>query len=175
MRWEDSLYRDDNLRSPPKGLLEYLDRHKDAGTGAIYRRRAAFFISYESWVLIGCVVEAFPDSTLRPAQASSRYYRDGVLFEDWLTANECERFIEEIQKGEWHVQKQRIPRSKPAVWHLERLSAPSQYMTRSGYFVHTSYEERELPVPPGPLVSIQYPYYPNVLVAASDWLPSDFA
>src|SRR6185437_5317356 len=39
----------------------------------------------------------------------------------------------------------------------------------------TRYEERDVQRQPGPLVDIKYPYYPDIISAASDWLPIGFS
>lgn len=82
-----------NLQTPPTELTDYLRvlRHKT-------RRRAVLTRETDNnWTLLCCTVDGCPDASEQSEVVPSRRYTNAVLHEDWLTAEDCQKFIDEIR------------------------------------------------------------------------------
>jgi hypothetical protein len=51
-------------------------------------------------MLILCTVEAFPNSEQAPEACAPRRYPRAILHEDWLSWEDCRKFIDDVQKGQ---------------------------------------------------------------------------
>jgi hypothetical protein len=80
----------------PTKLIERLQASRDARR---FRRRAVLTNGNGCWELVCCTVEGvLPDEGI-PQAVASRRYRQAVLCEEFLTGEECLRFVNELQKG----------------------------------------------------------------------------
>lgn len=159
-----------NLSAPPAALADYL---QSLGQGARRLRRRAVLTrpSGDNWTLLCCTVEGRPDSSEEIEATPSRRYADAVLHEDWLTADECHRFIDDIQAGYVTFGHTRIARNGNATWQMERLPLKNVYMARAGLCITAPFQERSAGVAQGPLLAAAEPYYPDLHEAARHWLP----
>jgi hypothetical protein len=162
------MYQTQNLQTPPEQLVGYLQ----VSTGLRLRRRAVLARSpEEQYQLICCTVEAFPTVTQRPEAATSHRYPDVILHEDWLTAEECRGFIDEIQGGVATFAEARIERKVNPNWSVERVAMKNNLMTRAGQVASIRFETTVVGFSQHPLVVPNQPYYPNLAEAARHWLP----
>ena len=159
-----------NLSTPPAALAEYL---QGLGQSAPRLRRRAVLTrpDGDSWTLLCCTVEGRPDTREGSAATPSRRYASAVLYEDWLTANECRGFIDEIQAGQVVFGDINIARNCNPTWRMERLPLKNTYMARAGLCVTTPFQERSAGIAQGPLLAVGEPYYPGLHEAAGHWLP----
>lgn len=165
------MYQRLNLASPPQVLSDYLEANLAADARALRRRAVLVQAPDETWQLLCCTVEALPIVDQIPKLVESRRYPGVLLLEEWLTVEQCSKFIENIQVGHVSFDSVIIKRKNPANWQMELLPLRNIFMTRSGYCVSTRFEERGIGYAPGPLLAQDQPYYPNVSEAARDWLP----
>jgi hypothetical protein len=159
-----------NLQTPPAALADYLP---DLEQGSRWLRRRAVLTrpNGNTWTLLCCTVEGRPDTSADSEGTPSRRYEDTVLYEDWLTADECRRFIAEIQAGQVVFGDIRIARNGNPTWRMERLPLKNTYMARAGLCVTTPFQERSAGIAQGPLLAASEPYYPDLYAAAGHWLP----
>ena len=159
-----------NLSTPPAALADYL---QGLGQSAPRLRRRAVLMrpDGDSWTLLCCTVEGRPDTREGTAATPSRRYANAVLYEDWLTANECRGFIDEIQAGQVVFGDINIARKGNPTWRMERLPLKNTYMGRAGLCVTTPFQERSAGIAQGPLLAVGEPYYPDLHEAAGHWLP----
>ncbi|MGH9434381.1 MAG: AlbA family DNA-binding domain-containing protein [Terriglobia bacterium] len=159
-----------NLPAPPAALADYLER---LGQSAMRLRRRAVLMrpGGNNWTLLCCTVEGHLDTSAGSVATSSRRYADAILYEDWLTADECRRFIDEIQAGKVAFSDISIARNGNPTWQMERLPLKNTYMARAGLCVVTPFQERSAGIAQGPLLAAGEPYYPELHEAAGHWLP----
>ncbi len=158
------------LSTPPAALADYL---QGLGQGARRLRRRAVLtrLGGDNWLLLCCTVEGSPDPSEESAATPSRRYADAILYEDWLTVDECRRFIDEIQAGQLTFGDIRIARNGNPSWQMEHLPLNNTYMARAGLCVTTPFQERSAGIAQGPLLAAGEPYYPDLHEAAGHWLP----
>ncbi len=159
-----------NLPTPPAALADYL---RGLGQNARRLRRRAVMTrpGGDNWTLLCCTIEGRPDTSAESEATTSRHYTDAVLYEDWLTADECRRFIDEIQAGRVAFGDIHISRNGNPTWQMERLPLKNTYMARAGLCVTTPFRERSAGIAQGPLLAAGEPYYPDLHEAAGHWLP----
>jgi hypothetical protein len=159
-----------NLPAPPAALAEYLESLEEE-TRRLRRRAVLTRPGGDSWTLLCCTVEGHPDTSESNEATASHRYADAILFEDWLTADDCRRFLDEIQTGAVMFDDVRISRHGSPTWQMEQLPLKNDSMTRAGQRVTTSFQERTAGVAQGPLLAAGEPYYPDLHEAARHWLP----
>lgn len=158
-----------NLPAPPAALADYL---QSLGEGRRLRRRAVLTRpGGDNWTLLCCTVEGRPDTSEESEPIPSRLYADSVLHEDWLTADGCRRFIDDIEAGHVTFGDIHITRNGNVTWQMERLPLKNLYMARAGLCITTPFQERSAGTAQGPLLAATEPYYPDLHEAARHWLP----
>ncbi len=163
------MYQIHNLTEPPPKLLDYLESLQTGKTSQIRRRAVLTRSTQSEWILVSCVVEAFPDSKVQ--ETPSRVYMRSILFEDWLTPHKCRRFVEEVHRGEITIADSVFRRDGNSNWRMELLPANNEYMSRSGIVAGTRFGESHGGNDLEPLVAMDQPYYPDLHEAVRDWLP----
>lgn len=160
-----------NTADPPCKLIEYLQ--SNSSPDFPYRKRAVLVRQAEAapWQLVCCTVEAFPDPARVPAPASTRRYKQVLLFEEWMDAQQCAAFIGCVQNGEIEFGDAVIRRSGNASWHSEMSTGNSHLMAAMGFVTTIKFSEEINWQLPELLLEPTLPYYPDVDVAAGDWLP----
>lgn len=165
------MYQTVNSPDPPNTLIEYLQMSLNQGAGQLRRRAVLARPAGGDWLLLCCAVEAFPDSGPRPDPVAPRRYPPCVLYEDWLTPEECRKFIDDVQNGEVTLGDIRIERRGNPSWRIELLPLKNSYMGRAGVCAATRFEEGTAGIAQGPLLAPGEPYYPDLIEAAGNWLP----
>lgn len=163
------LDRNYGIEKPAAEVLTYL-RANQSGCQTLRRRAVIYKYNYE-WVLQACVVEGISKNRNEVYKESSRLYSNAVLFEDWLSLEDIQKFIEEISFGAFSLGEYLL-QSKPnsPLWAKERKPLSNDYMPYAGYVwtarfhdnVNGLHEE---------LLAPQQPYYPDLHEAVKDWLP----
>ena len=165
------MYSVTNLTVPPEQLVAFVG-HAYAADGVRFRRRTVLTrAAAEKWLLVCCTVEALLGPCPADAAVSTHQYPSVVLYEDWLTTDECRRFVEDIQRGRITFGTFCIERRANASWRLEMVPLKNAYMHRAGAIASTRFEESPFGFPAGPLLAAAEPYYPDLGEAARDWLP----
>jgi hypothetical protein len=159
-----------NLQTPPAAFVDYLQVFEQ-GARRLRRRAVLTRPGSDNWTLLCCTVEGHPDLGEGNEATPSRRYSDAVLYEDWLTGDECRGFIDAIQIGQVAFGDIRIARNGNPTWRMERLPLKNSYMVRAGLCVATPFQERSAGIAQGPLLAAGEPYYPDVHEAAGHWLP----
>jgi hypothetical protein len=165
------MYQSLNSQRPPDKLTEYLQTSLDQSARALRRRAVLTRSADDNWLLVCCTVDAFPDSRQRPDLVAPRHYPQAVLYEDWLTAEDCRKFIDDVQNGQVTFGTVRIERKANPTWRMEILPLKNSSMARAGFCVGTRFEENFTGTAQGPLLASGAPYYPDLTEAARDWLP----
>ena len=159
-----------NLPAPPAALSDYL-KGVERDARRLRRRAVLTRPSGDNWTLLCCTVEGPSDTSEESKVISSRRYADAVLFEDWLEANECRRFLDEIQSGVVTFGEFRITRNGNPTWRMEHLPLKNTYMARAGLSITTPFQDRSAGISQSPLLAAKEPYYPDLHEAAGHWLP----
>jgi hypothetical protein len=165
------MHRVFNQSEPPQDLLRYLGSSLEANDRCLRRRAVFSRQGTGGWVLICCTTEALPERNSGDKPSATRRYPEAVLFEDWLTPDECRQFIDNTQSGKLAFEDIVIERQGTANWHCERLPLKSDFMVRAGLHVTTRFQGRPAGVTQGPLIAPEEPYYPDLYEAAKHWLP----
>lgn len=163
------LDRNYGIEEPAAEVLTYLKANQ-SGCQSL-RCRAVIYKSDNKWVLQACVVEGISKNRGEVSKETSRFYSKAVLFEDWLSLEELQKFIEAISfgylsLGEYELQS---PYSRPN-WTKERKPLSNDYMPYAGY-VWTSKFHDNVNGLHEELLAPQQPYYPDLHEAVKDWLP----
>jgi len=159
-----------NESTPPTKLLDYFNENLGRPRFSV-RRRSVFTCSEQGiWMLVMCVVHAFPDSTRRPEVTKPRHYARVALLEDWLDLTQSQAFVTDIQRGAVTIGNITVERPGSPVWQTELVRYQNSFMRGVGLVVRTRFEERTPDMSQQPLISSAEPYYPDVASAAQDWL-----
>jgi hypothetical protein len=166
------MYQLSNLQTPPDKLTEYLQAGLDK-TGTRFRRRAvlARSVGNGDWLPVCCTVEAFPNPKLIPEAVATRRYPQAVLFEDWLSRDECRKFVADVQSGQITIGGVCIERKQNPSWRMDLLPLKNNYMPRAGWVASSRFDWSTGRPVQEPLLSPSEPYYPDLNEAARDWLP----
>lgn len=160
--------REHNIAEPSEEIRLYIEANQ-SGYQSL-RRRAVIYESDGKWVLQACVVEGISINR-KIGKEEVRDYTKAVLFEDWLTFEELQQFIEQIKKGEFTLGKYPlIASSNHRQWTKERQPLSNFYMTYAGYVWTSRFQDRANSFQ-GELLSPKQPYYPDLHEAVKDWLP----
>jgi hypothetical protein len=159
-----------NLQTAPAAFADYL-QVLEPGARRLRRRAVLTRPGGDDWTLLCCTVEGPSDMSEGNEATPSRHYADSVLYEDWLTGDECQWFIDAIQTGQVAFGDIRIARNGNPTWRMERLPLKNTYMARAGLCVATPFQERSAGIAQGPLLASGEPYYPDLHTAAGHWLP----
>ena len=135
------MYQTFNLQSPTDKLLEHLQTSFNK-TGIGFRRRAVIEppLNGGEWMLILCTIEAFPNSKQAPEACAPRRYPRAILYEDWLSWEDCRKFIDDVQKGQVTIGDLRFERKQNASWRMEQLPLKNMYKTGAGSMVSTRFD-----------------------------------
>jgi hypothetical protein len=155
---------------PPEKLISYIKAHFRE-EGFRIRQRSAFCKTHgNEWILVCCVVEAFPNQAPTPCTRSARRYENTVFFEHWLNAEDCQALIRNIQNGGVTIEDIAIKRSAAPFWQTQTVPLKNMFMSRSGWIVSCPFDQRPIQWPQEPLVSAIEPYFPDATEATRDWL-----
>src|SRR6266436_9420576 len=89
----DREYTSDKLPDKPT------QRVQASSIAGRFRRRAVLTKGNARWQLVCCTVESFPAGETIPGPVPSRSYRQAILYEDFLTREECLKFAHDLQEG----------------------------------------------------------------------------
>jgi hypothetical protein len=135
------MYQTFNLQSPPDKLLEHLQTSFDkTGIGFRHRAVSAPPLNGGEWMLILCTVEAFPNSEQAPEACAPRRYPRAIFHEDWLSWEDCRKFIDDVQKGQVTIGDLRFERKQNASWRMEQLPLKNMHKTGAGSMVSTRFD-----------------------------------
>jgi hypothetical protein len=158
-----------NIMKPAEEILDYLIANK-SGYKAL-RRRAVIYKFEGKWVLQSCVVEGISVNRCEITKEKSRDYPEAVLFEDWLTIEELQDFIEQTVQGIFSLGEYLLEATTGnRLWNKERQPLSNNYMSYAGY-VWTSRFHDHVNGIQGVLLASHQPYYPDLYEAVKDWLP----
>jgi hypothetical protein len=155
---------------PPEKLISYVKAYfRDEGCRI--RQRSAFCKGHrDEWILICCVVEAFPNQAPKPCTRSARRYENTVFFEHWLNVEGCQALIRNIQNGGVTIEDIAVQRSAAPFWQTQTVPLKNMFMSHSGWIVLCPFDQRSIQWPHEPLVSAIEPYFPDAAEATRDWL-----
>src|SRR5258708_7731951 len=131
-----------NLSTPPERITKYLQKYLKQDGPQLRRRAVLSNAQSDEWQLVCCTVEAFPGSGTRPDPVKSRIYPNVILREDWLTAEACHQFVQEIQRNEIKFGTIPIHRDVAAQWGVQQLPLKNIYMPRAGVCAETNVRPR---------------------------------
>lgn len=161
--------RNYNIADPAQQILAYLKANQPGC--AHLRRRAVIYKNNGKWTLQGCVIEGVSAMHELEREESRQYPSGVVLFEDWLSLNELEDVIAQIQEGRFPLDEYDLDSTtRSRLWESIRLPLENPYMQHPGYVWTTSFQERHSNVL-GELLAADLPFYPDLHEAVMDWLP----
>lgn len=161
----DPEYTSDKL---PDKLMERLQ----ASSGVRqFRRRAVLANGNSQWELVCCTVEGFLPGESIPEPLPPRKYRQAILYEDYLTSEECLRFATELQEGHARFGEIDLQRGPTSQWTTELVPVVNNYMTRAGSVFSLRFGQSGARPSVRTLLAPDQPYYPDIEDAARDWLP----
>lgn len=165
------MLRSYNLNAPPERFISYLAKFAEP-EGVRFRRRAVLTQTDKAeWRLVCCGVEGIPSVSKDITKTSSQHYDHAVLYEDWLTADECRDFVEQAQRGRVLFGDIALERDGNAYWELELVPLNNMSMARAGLVVQTQFAPNVNQMSRGPLLAKGAPYFPDLSEAARHWLP----
>ncbi|CAJ0784731.1 AlbA family DNA-binding domain-containing protein [Ralstonia chuxiongensis] len=153
---------------PPGKLINQLLANRD---GRRFRRRAVLTKGDGQWELVCCTVEQLLFDEKAAEVEGSKYYRQAVLYEDFLTEVDCLNFVEALQAGRAQFGNIELQRRHNPQWSTEQLPVNNDYMARAGHAVCLRFPRQRTGASEGSLLAADQPYYPDVESAARDWLP----
>ncbi len=151
----------------PNPLATYL---KTGQSGHCFRRRAVMTNIDDRLEILCCTVERLARCSSEQS-ASSRQYSNALLYEDFLTEEQCLQFANELFSGQGRLGKCKLEMHGVPHSQLQRVSTNNDYMSSAGQVVGVSLGERNAGVQIAPLLAVDQPYYPDLYEAARDWLP----
>jgi len=158
-----------NIANPEKEILAYLKANQPGS--AHLRRRAVIYENNGKWTLQGCVIEGISAMRELTREESRRYPTGVVLFEDWLSFNELEEVIAQIQEGRLSLDEYDVEATtSPRRWESVRLPLANPYMQHPGYVWTSRFQDSHYSTL-GELLAPDLPYYPDLHEAVVDWLP----
>lgn len=158
-----------NIANPVKEILAYLNANQPGC--AHLRRRAVIYKDNGKWTLQGCVIEGNSAMRVLKREESRQYPAGVVLFEDWLSFNELEEVIAQIQEGRFSLDDYDLEATiSSRRWESVRLPLANPYMQHPGYVWTSSFQDRHNSML-GELLASDLPYYPDLQEAVMDWLP----
>jgi len=153
---------------PPGKLIDRFQASRDIRR---FRRRAVLTNGNGHWELVCCTVEGFLLDASTPQSVASRRYRQAVLCEEFLTGEECLRFVSELQEGHAQFGDIDLQRGQNSQWTTELLPVNNDYMARAGYVISQGFAQHGTRASVSTLLAADQPYYPEIDDAARDWLP----
>jgi hypothetical protein len=150
---------------PPDKLLE------QARLSSPFRRRAVLTNEKGRWQLLCCTIEGFRSGEVIPEPIPSREYRQAILLEDSLTADECLAFVSDLHAGRASFGDFHLEPFHGGQWTTLAVAMNNDYMPCVGYVISLQFGQKRNRTPSGALLCPDYPYYPDVYDAARDWLP----
>jgi hypothetical protein len=155
-------------KSLPSQLYEYFTLYAHA---RVFRRHAVFTYREAEWSLVCCTVEYIPREENATCKVQSRSYPGAMLYEDYLTGNECIAFASEIEAGQLAIDSILINRDVNPLWTSQRVPILNNYMSQAGFVVSLRVRQSMPRQNTVPLLAPNQPYYPDIHAAAHDWLP----
>ena len=153
------------------GLPDILVEHICTGqNGLCFRRRAVMMNTNSELQLLCCTVERLAPCAA-DSSASSHLYSNAVLYEDFLTEEQCLRFARELHDRRSHVGECAVEVRHVPQWQPIPVSADNEYMPSAGLVLSVDIGDRGAYPPIAPLLAVDQPYYPDIYEAARDWLP----
>ncbi|MFH1819386.1 AlbA family DNA-binding domain-containing protein [Thiobacillus sp.] len=153
---------------PPSKLIDRLETSHDIRR---FRRRAVLTNGNGRWELVCCTVEGFLLDESTPQTVNSRRYRQAILYEEFLTGEECLRFVSDVQEGHAQFGDIDLQRGQNSQWATELLPVNNDYMARAGYVISLGFAQHGNRASVSTLLASDQPYYPEIDDAARDWLP----
>lgn len=150
---------------PPDKLIE------QARLSGPFRRRAVLTNEKGQWELLCCAIEGFRPGERISEPMRSRKYRQVILLEDLLSADECLSFVTELQAGHANFGTVNLKPFQNAQWTTIVMAVNNDYMAYTGYVIGLQFGQNRNQAPLGALLAPDQPYYPDVYEAARDWLP----
>jgi hypothetical protein len=135
------------------------------------RRRAVLTNGNGRWKLVCCTVEGFLPGENIPEPVPQRQYRQAILYEDFLTGEECLSFATELQEGHARFGNINLQRGQTQQWTTELVSVNNDYMTRAGCVISLRFGQHGPRASVRTLLAPDQPYYPDISDATRDWLP----
>lgn len=136
-----------------------------------FRRRAVLTKGNARWELVCCTVESFVPGEKVPEPARSRSYQQALLYEDFLTAEDCLKFAHELQKGHAWFGDIELERGTNVHWTGELVPVANDYMERAGWVISLQFTQSGSRASVRTLLAADQPYYPDADEATRDWLP----
>lgn len=156
-------------RTPP---IEFLAAYyKRYASDAVFRQRVILSKKSPRGDSIACCVIQKLD-TIAPCLASPTRidYADAVLYEDWLTGDQCLQLAQTLAEGSVEVATDiYINPEQHTSWRQERLSSSNQYMEETGWVVTLPIHNGQGASTQQPMLTVGAPYYPDVYEATKHW------
>lgn len=164
------MYNRFSIAEPPAELFEYLRSNLDQSVPVLRRRSVLTLSADGNWRLVCCAVETFPGLGTKAGDAVARSYPRVILYEDWLTAEDCLKLIDDVRNGELVLGEICLKRNGASNWQMQLVPLKNYYMARAGLVVAMQYQGGSTEIIQDPLLSVNAPYYPDLTEAARDWL-----
>lgn len=157
-----------NIANPSEEILSFL-RANQSAYHSLRRRAVIYKADSGRWVLQACIVEGLSFKRETKAEESRRYSK-AVLFEDWLSLEDLQVFMAQIQHGYFSLGEYKLesPISNSR-WAREKLPLRNLYMPLAGYVWTTPFQDHQNSMH-GELLVPKQPFYPNLHEAVKDWL-----
>ncbi|VAW74105.1 hypothetical protein MNBD_GAMMA13-307 [hydrothermal vent metagenome] len=163
------INRELNITDPIKRVAEILESNAKGYCGL--RRRAVLSHSNDGWVLVACTVEGIISSGNETQSSAVRQYSQAMLFEDWLTDQDCRDFINQIEQGRLCFGELILETTESnRHWSGEQVPLSNYHMDCAGYVLSTRFSA-DRAARFGALLAPEQPYYPDLDEAVRDWLP----
>ncbi|GAB3667228.1 AlbA family DNA-binding domain-containing protein [Ramlibacter alkalitolerans] len=150
--------------------LELRQQLQSTWSNAMFSRRAVAVRDTvtQSWVLLGCVLRPERSASMPPA-AQCFAYEDALLSVDWMTAAECEAFLDSLVTGVVRLAGTVIAINRSPGCESQRVAIQNSWMDEPG--VVFTLRPRIQPNPYFRRLLLRgAPYYPDPYEAARDWL-----
>lgn len=163
------IYMSTTTPDVPELLREYFRAYWDE---QVFRRRVIFSQKTKSSkVISSCVTEYVPPTEATAKTTNSIRYPEAILYEDWLTGKQCDEFASSLDCGTVAITDEiRLNPHQSAHWFIRRLHYQNNYMERAGHAISLNTGVYTGTQSFAPLLALSQPYYPDVYVAARDWL-----
>lgn len=148
-----------------------VERIKGFGNDARFRRRAVLTKGNAQWELVCCTVEGFPLEKELPTPISTRRYAQALLYEDFLTGQDCLAFAQELHEGRARLDGIELQRGGNVQWVAELVPVANDHMPHAGYVISLQFGQSGSRASVRTLLAVNQPYYPDGDEATRDWLP----
>jgi Schlafen, AlbA_2 len=162
--------RNYGVANPATEIIAYLKANQP-GCKQLRRRAVIYKVDNDKWLLRACVIEGVSAKREIKPETSRQYPARAVLFEDWLTFEQLEKAIAQLQDGRFTLGEYTLEANyNPLRWERVRQPLKNPYMQHPGY-VWTSRFQNLYNSIQGELLAANLPYYPDLHEALMDWLP----